>query len=295
MNLETFFNDEDIKDIYTAITIYSIKKYQTLPIAWQDKFQKRYQNAINNLNQLNISSKKLNEETIESLYVKLETYQKLYFQIAQLNQLVIQQYIPLIESKIIETIKKYPTDIEKVTFLFTFLTEYLTYSEDCFKYCLQVPPIDNFVFDFKYNLPVQFNKIEEMLIMNQGICDDISNLLIYLGNKLNLNIKKIFANYKDNNHSLNKIIIENQIFLIDATRKIRKDKTTNECFLVSPKTLNKEGYYIFENLNEQEEIQDYNKELPNYQDEVKQLIKELKTLLPTTELLITSETSTLKK
>lgn len=292
MNLETFFTKEDIQDIYENITIYSIKNYQTLPEEWQEIYKPKYQKALSNLENLNIPYEKIDQEEKEEVFTKLENYQQIYRTLLNLNQPVIELYASKIENKIIETIIKYPTEIERIAFLFQFITEYVIYSENYFKFCLQVPLIDGFDFDFKETIPVD-SSISGMLVMGQGICDDIVNLMIYLGKKLGLTINKIFVDYNKVAHTLNTITLDNQIYLIDATRKIRKDKTTEECFLVSEKTLNKNNNYIFSNLNISKI--DYSNQIPNYKQEVSKLIEEIKKLLPKQIDLNITKSNSLRK
>ena len=110
---------------------------------------------------------------------------------------------------------------------------------------------------------------------------------------LGLQIGKVFTNYNGNSHSLNSIILDNQTYLIDATRKIRKDKTTKECFLVSTTTLNKDGNYIFENYKN--ETSDYQHNLSNYEKEVENLIKEIQKYRPQQIDLNFNQTKSLTK
>lgn len=274
--LETYFKEEDIEDIYNNTVLYSIIKYNNSKEDIQEFFKDRYKNALISLKKRNISREILkytNELELEKI---LNNYKQIYNINYQLNKKVIQEYAPIIEEKIIERISNYPSPIERISILCSFLSKYLTYSEDYVNYCLRIPPIGNFDFDFKNNVPVD-SSIEGLLVIGQGICDDISNLLVYLGKKLNLDIEKVFTKYKNNLHSLNKITIDNNTYLIDLTRLIKKDKEKEECFLVSKEKLNQKKEYEFE-----EEIltKTYNKELPQTEEISNQLLNIINQIKP---------------
>lgn len=115
--------------------------------------------------------------------------------------------------------------------------------------------------------------------MQQGLCDDISNVLQYLGRILNLNISTIACNYNGTLHCINKVTLsDGSNYLIDATRLIKKEKTKEECFLVSAEYLNKDNNYKFK-----EELlitKTYEKEIPNYLPEALELINNINKIIP---------------
>ena len=81
--LETFFNDEDIKDIYDELIIYSIKKYEenknmieSLDKESQKKFQKQYKIALLAMKEREISLENLKNRNIKQLKERLDTYQQ---------------------------------------------------------------------------------------------------------------------------------------------------------------------------------------------------------------------------
>lgn len=277
MNLETLFTSEDVAEIYDDAVVYSILKYDTLSDIWKEFFERRYDAALKHLKNRNIDYMKIDKSTMEFLKDRLMNYQQLYNQILEQNQETIELVAPKIEKLIILTGNTMQSEIERVSFLFDFITSYITYSEDYFHYCLEVPPIDGFTFDFKNNLPVD-SSIDGMLVIGQGLCDDISNLMIYLGKKLKLNIGKTFATYKGNHHSFNTITLQDgNTYLIDATRKIRKDMQTSECFLVSQEELNKNHDYIFE---DKLLTSTYPKMVPRNPDCILELIERIKEITP---------------
>lgn len=277
MNLETLFTSEDVEEIYNGTVIYSVLKYDTFPDSLKEFFKKRYDVALKHLKARNIDYMKFDKNTIGFLKDRLTNYQQLYNQILEQNKEVVELVAPTIEKLIVNIGKSMQCEIERISFLFDFITSYVTYSEDYFHYCLEVTPIDGFTFDFKNNLPVD-SSVDGMLVIGQGLCDDISNFLIYLGKKLQLNIGKTFATYKGNHHSFNTVTLEDgNTYLIDATRKIRKDMETSECFLVSHEKLNKNHDYVFKDTLL---TSTYLGEIPRNLEIIFELINQIKKVTP---------------
>ena len=44
--LETIFNNEDVRDIYHNIVMYSVLRYGQLDIRWREHFEDRYRHAL---------------------------------------------------------------------------------------------------------------------------------------------------------------------------------------------------------------------------------------------------------
>lgn len=285
MTLDTLFDEEDINEIYNDTIVYSILKYQSLPEIWQEEFKNRYEKALQLLPKRNIESTTIKNTNITELKQKLTNYQKIYNSVLQLNKDTIDQSGFTIEHFLITELSQKRNEIDRVSYLFEFITNYITYSEEYFHYCLEVPPVDGFTFDFKNNIPVD-SSINGLLVIGQGICENISWLIKYLGEKLNLQIGTINCKYKGNSHTLNTITMKDgNTYLLDATRLIRKDKTLEECFLVSANILNKEKNYQFK--SDIILTTDYQGKIPNYQQEVQILIQNLNQLRPTIEDLAT--------
>ena len=269
MELETLFRENDIKDIYDLITIYSILKYNNLEKEIQLEFEEGYKNTIKNFKERNLETNKLSNYNLETLEKRLKDYNIVYETNIKLNKDTINDLATKVEHLIITRIQE-EDEITRISFLFDFITNYINYSEENFKYCLNVPFTDNFSFDFSNNVPVD-NRVQGLLVQRQGVCDDISNLIIYLGNCLNLNIKKIFCTYNNNLHCLNCITLnDGKNYLIDATRVIRKDKTKEECFLVSEETINKDKKYEF--IEDMIKTTNYDEYIPNKTKEALLLI-----------------------
>lgn len=281
MKLETFFTEDDVREIYDDVVIYSILKYQRLDEGWQLEFSKRYRQAQEYLKSRGIRDEAWKNVNFEQLKLKLSNYQKVYNSVLQLNQTTIEKSGLEIERFILKTIEKKKTELEKVSFLFDFVTRYVTYSEDYFHYCLEVPPVDGFTFDFKNCIPVD-SSIYGMLVIGQGVCDDISNLLCHLGRKLQLDITKVMGSYRGFLHSFNGVnFLDGTCSFMDATRLIRGDKEKEGCFLVSQSTLNKDGTYGFR--EDMVSGKDYKGVYPNFQKEVDELIANIQFLKPQLE------------
>lgn len=285
MKLETFFKEKDIDDIHNIILIYSILKYKELPKIWQEEFKERYTYAIQKLKERNINLNILENIKLEDLNERLTEYEMIYSTNVELNRDLVSRSGLEITREIVYTINKKQTEIDKITYLFDFITKYLTYSEDYNNYFLKPPPVERFKFEFKDNIPIEINNISieksinNTLVMQQGLCDDISNVLQYIGRILNLNISTMTCNYNGTLHCVNQITLsDGNNYLIDATRLIKKEKTKEECFLVSAEYLNKDNNYKFK-----EDIsitKTYEKEIPNYLSESLELINNINNLLP---------------
>lgn len=277
MELETLFQTDDINEIYDYITIYSILKYNELPIEIQEVFEKLYKKTIKNFKERGLDTNKLNHYKIDFIIDRLNGYKSIYETNILLNRNIIEEIAQKVQQLIIVPLQD-KDELTKINFLFEFITNYINYSEEYFKYCLDVPLVDNYLFDFKNNIPVD-SSIFGLLVQRQGICDDISNLIIYLGKKLNLNVNKVICNYNNSLHSLNSITLSNgQNYLLDATRVIRGDKTKEESFLVSSSTLNKDKNYEFK--EDMITTEDYKENIPSFKKEVLLLIEKINELLP---------------
>ncbi len=273
--LETIFIEEDIEDIYKNIIMYSVLKYGRLDARGRDFFRQKYEYALSCFPRCKVDFNSLKYETLEKLESCLRNYQVIYYDLLKHNQKIIDELGPKIEWMIVSKMRKM-SELEQLSFLFDFFSCFITYSEDYFDFCLQAPFVSEFVFDFKENVPVD-SSINGMLVMGQGCCDDIANLMVYFGKKLHLNIGTSFATYQGNQHSLNTVTLNNHLYLMDVTRKIRGEFRKEQCFLVSIDTLKKMNDYQFHNsLN----ATDYLETLPNLRKDVDELLEILEEIRP---------------
>lgn len=250
--LETFFTDEDIKDIYDELVIYSIKKYEenknmieSLDKESQKKFQKQYKIALLAMKEREINPETLKNRNIQALKASLDNYQQIYHTILKLNQPTTNEIALQMKEILLSTLSIPKNESEKASLLFDFTTNYFKYSYDCYKYCNQIPFVSEYDFDFKDNIPIDSN-YNSILLMGQGLCTDIANFIAITGRNLGLNIEVISANHNDNFHALNKITFSNgEVSLIDATAYIKSGVPKSSCFLVSEAKLNQQNNYSF--------------------------------------------------
>ena len=250
--LETFFTDEDIKDIYDELVIYSIKKYEenknmieSLDKESQKKFQKQYKIALLAMKEREINPETLKNRNIQTLKASLDNYQQIYHTILKLNQPTTNEIALQMKEILLSTLSIPKNESEKASLLFDFTTNYFKYSYDCYKYCNQIPFVSEYDFDFKDNIPIDSN-YDSILLMGQGLCTDIANFIAITGRNLGLNIEVISANHNDNFHALNKITFSNgEVSLIDATAFIKDKAPKSSCFLVSEVKLNQQNNYSF--------------------------------------------------
>ena len=252
MQLETFFTDEDIKDIYDELVIYSIKKYEenknmieSLDKESQKKFQKQYKIALLAMKERKINPEISKNRNIKTLKESLDNYQQIYHTILKLNQPTTNEIALQMKEILLSTLSIPKNESEKASLLFDFTTNYFKYSYDCYKYCNQIPFVSEYDFDFKDNIPIDSN-YNSILLMGQGLCTDIANFIAITGRNLGLNIEVISANHNDNFHALNKITFSNgEVSLIDATAFIKDKVPKSSCFLVSEAKLNHQNNYSF--------------------------------------------------
>lgn len=250
--LETFFTDEDIKDIYDELVIYSIKKYEenknmieSLDKESQKKFQKQYKIALLAMKERKINPEILKNRNIKTLKESLDNYQQIYHTILKLNQPTTNEIALQMKEILLSTLSIPKNESEKASLLFDFTTTYFKYSYDYYKYCNQIPFVSEYDFDFKDNIPIDAN-YNSILLMGQGLCTDIANFIAITGRNLGLNIEVISANHNDNFHALNKITFSNgEVSLIDATAFIKDKAPKSSCFLVSEAKLNQQNNYSF--------------------------------------------------
>ena len=157
--LETFFTDEDIKDIYDELVIYSIKKYEenknmieSLDKESQKKFQKQYKIALLAMKEREINPETLKNRNIQTLKASLDNYQQIYHTILKLNQPTTNEIALQMKEILLSTLSIPKNESEKASLLFDFTTNYFKYSYDCYKYCNQIPFVSEYDFDFKDNI-----------------------------------------------------------------------------------------------------------------------------------------------
>ena len=260
--LDTIFNETDVTDIYRNIVLYSILNFGTLDRGYRNLpfSQKRYYHALNLLKKMDMDLYHLKFNSLEEIESNLALYWQLYQEVLENNLACIYANGAFLEKRILMAMQGME-DIEKISFLGELLSSCISYSQTYFDYCLRGPSVFPYVFDFKDNIPVP-QSVYGTLVMGQGISDDITNLLIDLGRKSSLNIRKLFVRYHGFLSSLSAFVDHENIYLIDLTRMILKQEKKKESFLVSANTLNRDfEYQFFSPLSSR----DYLKPLPDLQ------------------------------
>ena len=189
-----------------------------------------------------------------------------------------QPIIDVLSRQVLQILKNEMKDdlseIEKCEFLFDYITSTMKYSEDWLKYNCNVPTTSGYEFDFYNGVPLSKN-YEGLLVTRQGTCEDISNLMIYLGRQLGIEIEKESCYHHDNLHAINYIVVGDKRSYFDVTSKIRGIKSKEECFLVSKEKLNENDKYDFKANYPDVTL---NKQLPRY--DINEVIAKVNQILP---------------
>jgi len=142
-------------------------------------------------------------------------------------------------------IKHIPEDAsieDKVNFLAQYISRTISYSEDWFNYSFRVQAGTNGSLTLKDGVPILPTK-DEIIVVGQGICGDISALAERLGKKIGLDIGSELVAYKTFGHGLNIVkLSDGKYSNVDITRLIRGDKTPSQCVLVSNDVLLSQEY-----------------------------------------------------
>lgn len=145
---------------------------------------------------------------------------------------------------------------DKVNFLTQYISRTVEYAEDWFNYSFRVKAGTIGSFSIKNGIPILPTR-DEIIVLGQGICGDISNYAESLGKKIGLDIGTEMVSYKTFGHGLNVVKLSNGKYSnVDITRLIRGDKTPSQCVLVSNDVLLSQEYEGLHNgnkLNEETE------------------------------------------
>lgn len=237
MELIQLYSESAIKQIYSNTLQLSICNYHSLPENIQVLYKEKYENALSLKEELGVSSFENVPDIIEFLSSVQEDTERITLE----NQPTIDLYATHIEQLLNNHIPDHLNSLEKLEFLFDFITSWVSYSEDAFQYCFNIPPIHGFLFDFYQGIPIS-TSYAGLLVTRQGLCGDIANLYEYLARNLGINLETVSCMHGKNYHTLNKITLEDGSFsYIDATAVIRGIKLKNEAFLVSKEVLNHQG------------------------------------------------------
>lgn len=268
-------NEEYIKQIYMSTVLYSIKQYQLLPEELKIIYNKKYQNALIAKEELQIED----NQSLEELRFFLQQQKEKIETIKAQNQPIIDLLAAQTIDILINEMPNNSTQLQKCEYIFDYITNTMEYSNDWYRYCKDVPPTSGYEFSFYHGIPLS-NTYEGLLVTRQGICDDIANLITYLGKRIGVNIEKITCDHNENLHAINYIEINGIRSYFDATSVILKNKTKEESFLVSEEFLNKDGDYKFKENIPSTTIE---KELITY--DINEVINKTNKLIPQTNYI----------
>lgn len=247
MNLEgkesiKAINKEDTYEIYRCLAQYTCNKYYNLPMEIKPIFKNKNDSA-NRIISYYGKTNKSNDEIIEYL----NQAKKLINNIRKDNESTNLCSSSIILEIIKNSIPDNLSEIEKCEYIFDYVTKTTKYAEEYYNCILNL--FNDFDLEFNNGIPIP-NTPEEILTTREGVCDDISNLMIELGKKFNLKIGKVFCEHNGNLHAFNYINLEDgTISLFDATSRIRTQESKKSTFLVSFNELNQNNEYIL-NVND---------------------------------------------
>ncbi len=244
MELIQLYNKSAIQQIYSNVLQLSIFNYQTLPEFIKEELKGKYENALLLKDQLTEPPFDNIQDITEFLTAVCEDIQRVRLQ----NQPVIDLYTSQVEQLLDNYIPNNLNCLEKLEFLFDFITNWISFSEDTFQYCCNIPPANGLFFNFYHGVPLS-NSYAGLLVTRQGLSGDIANLYVYLARNLGINLETISYIQDGNLYTINKIALENGgVSYIDATAVIRGLKTKREAFLVSKDAFNQTDNYQLESI-----------------------------------------------
>lgn len=224
------FDNEYVKKIYQNTVLYSIYKYNELDYVVQQMFSKRFTQAKKAMNDLGISSISPSKYEIQ---VFLEEQKQKMEEIRKQNQPIIDQ---IADASVKILLDKMPSDLDnigKLQYIFDFVTKTMTLSNDWFNYCANVPPIDGYDFEFYKGVPTS-NSYAGLIVTRTGNSDDITNLIIYLANRIGINVEKRYAKFNDKRIAVNCISVsDTTVSYLDPCAVISGRKKKEDSFLVS--------------------------------------------------------------
>lgn len=162
----------------------------------------------------------------------------------------IQSVAPEFEKIFLDNLPKDASDEDKINYLVNYIARTIDYSEAWFKYSERAQAGLNGQYCIKDGIPTLRDK-DEVIVVGQGVCLDISEYAKNLGAKVGLNIDVEHVSYNTFSHQLNLVRLSNGSYSnFDITRLIRDDKTPSQCILLSNSDLlQQKGYKDLRNGN----------------------------------------------
>ena len=269
--LKTSFTKSEIDEIYKHLVKYSILNYEKNPI---EILKRRYESAleIEGIEEIN--------KNLDEIEIYLLEKQQKYYEVLKANKDLIECVSRSIIHILNEDIKKLTTKEKKLSYIFDFVTNTISYNNECEKYSHNIPLTNGITFNFRGTIPND-SEAFSTLVLGEGLSDEICNLIVCLSRMWNIPVGKMYVDYKGKRHAVNYLIVKDEISLIDATRKIiNKEEKKHKCFLVSTTKLNRENNYVF---NEEETIESFTVGEDEYKYEecnIKNTTEHIKRILP---------------
>ena len=104
------------------------------------------------------------------------------------------------------------------------------------KYNRDIPFGEDYDFEFYKGVPIS-KTFEGLLVTKTGLSDSISNLMIFLGNELGLNISSVACEYNDSDYIINSVKIDDNISYMDVSSVINGSSDIEHACLVDRATL----------------------------------------------------------
>ena len=292
-SLISYFSEKDIQEIYDYLVEYSIRVYeQSLSeyniSDWKSKYKHALKLKTESLNRVHLSI--LPTNMIEAY---LTSKQEKYKSNLLANKTVTEECTNLALIAFKNGINTNASQLKKASYIFDFVTQTIQYARDYQKYCLNVPQLGRFEFDFHETMPIDHTAdIYQMIIQNQGTSDEICNLISFLGSIIGLQIKpkQVLKNGKP--YTVNILKIGKKSTLIDATKAIKGKGKKGSTFLVSSKKLHIE---FKEDDPEEDKTTDISCQGKDKQSDIKQVIENLEMIRPKRENINPATTMLEKK
>lgn len=236
----TYFTEEEINEIKNHLANYAIKIYEENGWENDDYFKHKYQKAKE------LRKSKLDKSIDEIKEYLDQKYEKFQINIENNKPQAIYSNNNIKEILKIE-ISNIPNELDRLNFIYDFVTETFKYSYDISEYWSIIPSkYGQYYFGFDKTLPVEHSELTS-LTYRKEVCEGISFTIRQLGFIAGLDIKTEGVTFNNTSHYINNTIYAGQKTLIDATRKIKNEATKKESFLVDKDELQKIGSYIFDN------------------------------------------------
>lgn len=230
------FRDYEVDKIYKNKLIYSIIKYDEQNNDFKEFYHEKYCNALSFSNSSFYNSAMVEvKEYLDKAMIK-------YNEVIKENQEVIDLVSDQLVRNLANEAYKLPNDLEKCRFLFEYVSRIMNYDYDTKKYNRFIPFGEDYPFEFYNGVPIS-SSYKGLLVTKTGLSDSISNLMIFLGYKLGLNISSITCQNHNGSYVINTIKIDDNISYLDITSVIKKKCRIEDACLVDRATLLKNNNY----------------------------------------------------